>query len=137
MRSTQVELVINLNDWFIELVDRLNCRHDTRAYISSVLTQYKSSEDDLSKISIVLAYAEAKKQSNFVNYKKIGDWVLWVSSTHPHFFDNRELVQTIGQLSYNACNKLLRGSWPLYEELADNLPVITRHVNKEFLRLSK
>lgn len=129
MGPTDVELVFRLDDWFDETLRTLSCRDDTRAYVISVLSRY-GSNDDMSHRSVVLAYSEARERCSFVTYQKIGDWVLWVSSVYPNAISsNKDLVHSIGRASYKACNALLKGSWPLYEELADNLPIVARRIN--------
>lgn len=129
MGPTGVELVFRLDDWFDETLRTLSCRDDTKAYVVSVLTRY-GNIDDMSHKSVVLAYSEARKHCSFVTYQKIGDWVLWVSSVYPGAIStNKDLIQTIGRASYDACNRLLKGNWPLYEELADNLPLVARRIN--------
>jgi hypothetical protein len=135
MGSTRVELVVDLGDWVSDLIGDLRCGRDTKAYVISVLAKDVGPDTDMSKMSLVLAYEEARRTANFVVYQQIGDWVLWVSSVHPGAIsENQEVVQTVGRLSYSACNRMLRGSWPLYEELADNLPVIAREINHRFQR---
>lgn len=137
MGPTNVELVFELSNWFDSITRNLKCSQNTRAYVTSVLTQYKSSIDDMSNQSIIVAYSEAKISGNFVDYQRIGDWVLWISSVYPSAISSdKEVVQTVGRLSYNACHRILRGNWPLYEELADNLIGISQDVNDKFLRLS-
>ena len=137
MGPTNVELVFELSSWFDNLTRNLKCSQNTKAYVTGVLTQYKSSIDDMSNQSIVVAYSEARISGNFVDYQRIGDWVLWISSVYPNAISSdKEVVQTVGRLSYNACHRILKGNWPLYEELADNLIGISQDVNDKFLRLS-
>lgn len=127
--------MVDLGDWVSDLIGDLRCGRDTKAYVISVLAKDVGPDTDMSKMSLVLAYEEARRTANFVVYQQIGDWVLWVSSVHPGAIsENQEVVQTVGRLSYSACNRMLRGSWPLYEELADNLPVIAREINHRFQR---
>ena len=127
--------MVDLGDWVSDLIGDLRCGRDTKAYVISVLAKDVGPDADMSKMSLVLAYEEARRTANFVVYQQIGDWVLWVSSVHPGAIsENQEVVQTVGRLSYSAGNRMLRGSWPLYEELADNLPVIAREINHRFQR---
>lgn len=80
---------------------------------------------DLSDKSIVLAQAHAK---TFVDYQMIGDWALWVTAfnqSHQH----KQVIESMGRLSYDSCYRLLGRKIGVYEELADELPIITNHIH--------
>ena len=126
-----MELVPRLDRWFADRLQGLRCREDTRAYITGVLSGFRS-EGDMSRESVVLAFADARQRGDFVAFQRIGDWVLWVEAMHPAAIqDNREVVESIGRLSYYTCHRIMRGQWNLYEELADDLPRIAVCVRKE------
>jgi hypothetical protein len=137
-----VELVLRLDDWFAERLEHLRYRDDTRAYIIGVLSKYRFSNDDLSNRSIVLAYRDAREGGGFAAFQQIGDWVLWASSIHPRYVEvDRTVLESFGRLSYYTCYTMLRHSWPVYEELADELPNIARavktHVNCTVMKTSQ
>lgn len=123
-----MELVTRLDDWFAERLQDLRCREDTRAYVTGVLAGFRL-DGDMSRQSVVLAYADAREKGDFAAFQRIGDWVLWVDAMHPHFIkDNREVIETIGRLSYYTCHRIMQRQWVLYEELADDLPRIAHGV---------
>lgn len=123
-----MELVTRLDRWFAERLEGLKCREDTRAYVTGVLSGFKV-EGDMSRESVVLAFADARLRGDFAAFQRIGDWVLWVDVVHPHaIHDNREIVESIGRMSYYTCHRIMRGQWHVYEELADELPRIVHGV---------
>lgn len=119
-----MELVTRLDNWFVERLQGLLCREDTRAYVTGVMADFKPT-DVLNDRSIVLEFAEARLKGDFVTYQRLGDWVLWVEAMQPELIqDNRVVIETIGRMSYYACHRIMRGQWLVYEELADDLPKI-------------
>ncbi len=83
----------------------------------------------MSQESVVLAFYAARQSGDFEAFQRVGDWVLWVSSVGPYpDKGQRDMVETFGRLSYYSCHRVLRGSWPLYEELANELPAIVYDV---------
>ncbi len=118
-----MELVTHLDKWFADRLDGLRCREDTRAYVTGVLAGFKVDGDMMCRESVVLAYTDARNRGDFVAFQRIGDWVLWVDAMYPQFIhDNREVVESIGRLSYYTCHRIMRGQWHVYEELSDELP---------------
>jgi len=124
-----MDVVPRLGDFFSEELSDLRCGTDTRAYIVGVFSNAPAC--DMSDESVVLAFSDARIKSDFVAYQRIGDWVLCTET----FWPNRtnEPIETIGRLSYHACHRLM-AKWPLYEELADELPYIVRRVRLTFER---
>lgn len=97
----------------------------TRAYVVSVMAGMNPDAVFGPGESVVLAYAEARAAHDFVRFQRIGDWVLWVEVWAPAYVArDRRVVESIGRLSYATCHRILRGTWPIYEELADQLPDI-------------
>ena len=127
-----VKVVIKLDDWFADRLTQLRCSADARAYVVGVLMKYRSADEDLSRRSIVLAYCDARETGRFENFQRVGDWALWVSALQPNESD-REIVESLGRMSYYTCHRLMRRSWPVYEELADELPVIASGVRCNLL----
>lgn len=128
--------VSKLDDWFAKKLGAVKLEHDTCAYIVGVLSKFRSASEDLSKCSIVIEYSEARASGNFSSFQKIGDWVLWMSITNPeHIAPVSEVVETIGMLSYNSCYRIVKYQWPVYEELAGDLPRIAREARGALLRL--
>jgi hypothetical protein len=123
-----MELITRLDDWFAGRLEGLLCRADTKAYVTGVLSGFKPG-DVLSDQSIVLAWHEARTKGDFVTFQRIGDWVLWAEAMQPAFNrENRAVVESIGRMSYYACHRIMRQQWLVYEELADDLPIIAAGV---------
>lgn len=119
-----IKLITKLDDWLIKNIN--NCYSDlTHAYVINVLTTYTNIQNDLSKQSIVLTFGAAKETHDFVQFQKLGDWILWLDSIHPTA--TNETIISIGRSSYYMCYKFVK-SWKVYEELADNLPTITNSI---------
>jgi hypothetical protein len=131
-----VEHVTSLRSWFSERLTGVPCRPDTLAYVVGLMTTIDSKPNvSLVTGSIVLAFAEARSIPTFDRFQRIGDHVLWVTTMCPAFFaGNEDVSETIGRLSYQTCHRLMNRQWPLYEELADDLPTIAKSVRQ---RLSK
>lgn len=120
-----METVTSLEEWFYKSLEGLEASPDARAYVVSVLSSMKRSENDLSKKSIVLSYAEAREKGSFESYQRIGDYVLWGMIFVPESFEVPKVAIDLGRMSYYSCWRLTRRTWTVYEELADNLPRIT------------
>lgn len=123
-----MELVTRLDRWFADQLVFLRCSDAARAYVTRVLATFRA-EDDMSRESVVLAFSKARREGGFIEYQRIGDWALWAASMVPEsIHDERDVVETMGRLSYLACYRFVK-EWPVYEELADELPTITRAIS--------
>jgi hypothetical protein len=125
-----MERVVRLEDWFGKSLESVEASPDARAYLVSLFASMKSAEDDLSKKSIVLTYAEARDRGDFAGFQRLGDWVLWSMSFAPHSMAVPDLALDFGRLSYYACWRLTRKEWRVYEELADDLPRLSRNIRR-------
>lgn len=126
-----MELIVRLEDWFDERLRGIDCSSDARAYVVGVLAKYRNAEHDMSRTSVVLSFAEAKLRGSFEAYQRIGDWVLFLSSVHPQALQGYDqVVHEIGTSSYEACNRIMMGQWPVYDELAYRLPVLVTQVGR-------
>ena len=131
-----MDIIAGLDEWFAARLQGLQYRPETIAYIVAVMKTLSRPrpEDDMSRRSIVLAYADAKKNGDFATFQRIGDWVLWVEAMAPESIDrDREVVESIGRLSYYACHRIMKGQWDVYEELGDDLPRIAVRVRRSLV----
>lgn len=122
----------NLNQFFDEALSELKCESDTRAYIVSIFSRYKTAEGDLSKDSITLAYAQAKMNQDFLSFQNLADWIFFSKTFAPGHLNNasEEYYQTIAQLSYNSCYRLIDRKWRLFEELSDNFVFLEKNTRQ-------
>lgn len=128
-----MDVITDFRKWSTELVSGLDCQEPTKAYIVSVLAQHMRTSKHVLETSITLAYIDATNSVSFEAYQRIGDWVLWAGTTRlPCFDEHRMTFETFGRLSYYRCYRMLNGKWPLYEELADNLPCVVEGSRKAF-----
>lgn len=119
-----------------ELINIKSENWETSAYIKSTMRKYISSDKDLSKQSLVLLWFDANKSSSFEIFQDIGDWVLFSSVLFPKSITcDMKFYQSIGRSSYFKCHRYLRGSWPLYEELADNFENFVLQLQNSGFRL--
>jgi hypothetical protein len=130
--------VAGLDVWFTEQLNGLQCSPETRAYVVSVLKAQGHPLDGAvfagRNSSVIIAYQEAVVKNDFAAYQRIGDWVLWVDAMCPDSLRGKhEVVENFGRLAYYSCHRILRGQWHIYEELADNLPVIARRVRSKLI----
>jgi|SRR5579863_3065113 len=124
--------VSRIQDHFASKLDGLPHSPETVAYVVGVLGKKKwAAEDDLSRQSILLAYMDAMERGDFITFQRIGDWVLFIDSVMPNYFEGtREFVENVGRLSYLRCFRLMGNSWRVYEELADELPKLVVSVRR-------
>jgi len=125
-----------LEDYFVEKVNNLSGRNDTKAYITSTFLKYKTITFDLSKEILILEYGKAKEKNDFSIYQNLGDWILFVGSLYPAVLKNpsEKYYYSIAQVSYYNCYKIVNKSWPCFEELSDTLPQITYHLHNSLTK---
>lgn len=125
----------NISLFFNEIISDIKCRRDTKAYIVGIYSKYKSSEYDLSKYSVSLQFMQARQKQDFLTYQNLGDWIFFSNTIYPQHlkFASKEYYDTIAQLSYYSCYKLINKKWPLFEELADQLPVIEEEIKQKLI----
>lgn len=130
-----MKTINNLNDFFYEIFDKLDCHSDTRAYIVSIFTKYKSAHFDLSQDSLTLKFAQAKDNKDFMVFQNLGDWIFFANTLVPNHLNNasEEYYHSIGRLSYYSCYNLINKQWKLFEELADNFVILERE-SREILK---
>jgi len=119
-----------ITNFFEELLEDVECQHDTKAYIVSIYGKYKTSEFDLSKGSVTLLFAQARSKQDFLAFQNLGDWIFFANTMAPNHlqFASKEYYDTVARLSYYSCYKLINRQWKLFEELSDNFLVLERAV---------
>lgn len=131
-----MDIIKGLDSWFAERLQGLDYRPETVAYVAGVLKSQGNpkAHESMAGRSVVLAYQEARLTGDFAAFQRIGDWVLFVDVILPDSIKyEREAVETIGRLSYLACYRIVRGKWDVYEELADQLPSLAKHVRRKLV----
>jgi hypothetical protein len=129
-----MERFTRLEDWFCRHLEGVEASPDARAYLVSLFSSMRSTRDDMSRESIVLAFAEARTTGEFQKFQRIGDWVVWGMSFAPESFETKEVVIDLGRLSYYACWRMTNKEWRVYEELADDLPRLTKDMRRRLGR---
>lgn len=126
----------NIISFFSELLNDLDCQHDTRAYIIGIYEKYKNAQFDLSKDSITLQFAQGRKKQDFLTYQNLGDWIFFSNTIAPEHLRHasKDYYDTVARCSYYSCYRLINRQWKLFEELADNFLVLEEQVK---LRLPK
>lgn len=128
----------NITQYFDELLIDLDCQRDTKAYIISIYTKYKSARFDLSKDSITLRFAQARSNQDFLTYQNLGDWIFFANTIAPNHlrFASKDYYDTVARMSYYSCYKLINRQWKLFEELSDNFNVLESQVKTKLSYLS-
>ena len=118
---------ININNYFAEQLDTLNCDPNTKAYITGIFSKYKYANDDYSKYSITILLSEAKFKQDFVIFQNLGDWLFFCQSLYPEALNSAspDYYNSVGALSYYSCYRLLDKKWRLFEELADQFSFLS------------
>lgn len=98
-----------------------DCKDITKSYIYSILKKYTNQLFQFDEKLIGIEYLSAASKSDFCKFQEIGDWIFFIQSNYPKFFEKNSshFYISIGQSSYYRCYKLLN-KWQLFEELADN-----------------
>lgn len=127
------DLIINetLDSLFDKKMSKLQkCKEATRAYIVSVLKKYTKQSSVLDDGLIGMEYLKAVNMFEFAKFQEIGDWVFFVQSNYPNYFEKStsDYYISIGRGSYYRCYKILNKKWPLFEELADNFSDYSRSI---------
>ncbi len=112
----------NFDQLFQLVVQNLDCRSDTQSYISGIFTKFKSKNENLAGNSLTLYFADARKNHDFYQFQKLGDWIFFCGSIFPEHLKcaSSEYYDAIAQNSFYSCFKLINKKWILFEELADN-----------------
>jgi len=113
---------LKLSEFFSEKLNNLKCRDDTKAYIISLFTKYKSADDDLSDKSITIVYAEAREKHSFAKYQNMSDWIFMTRVMFPEHLKHAspDYYRTLGKSGYLSCYKIINKTWPLFEELSED-----------------
>lgn len=122
----------SVSGFFRELLVDLNCQEDTKAYIVSIFSKYKTADFDLSQDSISLRFAQARYTQDFLTYQTLGDWIFFANTMAPKHlqYASKEYYDTIARLSYYSCYKIIKHQWKLFEELADDFMSLEEQVKK-------
>jgi hypothetical protein len=118
-----VENVNSLEVWFKNILDDIEYDYVLKQYIITTLSSFKN-ENMLQSKSVVLEFIDANEKTKFATYQKIGDYTLWSLS----FLKNdsyKDVNICFGRKSYYTCYSLLNKTFPVYEQLADELPQIS------------
>lgn len=124
---------VGLDAWFADRLQGLNCTPETVAYVVGVLgKRHWDDGDNMSRQSVVLAFNHATFINDFAGFQRIGDWVLFADAVFPETLEQNRLVTvSLGRRAYSRCYQLLKGQWRVYEELADDLPLIAAKVRRK------
>ena len=127
-----VALYPELENFFINRLRTIPCSENTKSYIIGILVKYRSSHLDLSKNSITIEYALAKSNSDFLRFQTLADWLFFSKSIYPESLKNasEDYYNSIAQISYYSCFRLINKKWSLYEEISDQFPILTTTVNQ-------
>ena len=115
-----------LDDWLIDAVMFEHSSEELHAYVVGLAKAFVLGKArDFSNESLVLAFIKASDEHKFQSYQQIGDWSLWTMGFMTKHVKEKNIVESIGRSSYFKCWSMLRGSWVVFEELADTLPTIS------------
>lgn len=132
-----MDTINNLGSFFTDVLQKLRCEEDTRAYIISVFSKYRNSTFDLSQESITLAYARASLHQDFLGFQTIGDWLFFANALFPESLSktSKGYYHNLARLSYYSCYRLINRQWVLFERLADDFVPLSEETYKTFKQL--
>lgn len=118
----------NVNNFFTEQLELLNCQERTKAYIVSILSKYKHASFDYSNSSLTLLYNEARLRNDFYTFQNLADWIFFCEVIFPAYLQNasKDYYHSLAQVSYYNCYKLINKQIDIYENLADEFPTLTK-----------
>jgi hypothetical protein len=125
-----MELIYSLNDFFEKKLNDIKCRRDTKAYITSLLCEFKNSKSDLSNESLTLFFNKARSKNSFSDYQKLGDFIFFCDIFYEEYLNgaSKEYYDSLARLSYYSCYRLTKNQWMLFEELAEDFNKIENQV---------
>jgi hypothetical protein len=135
-----VYILTSLESFFVDKVRHIPCEEDTKAYIVSTFVGFKKCEPDhnLYGKSITLEYNKAQLEHSFELYQQVGDWILFTKSMYPESLTaSEEYYDSIAQLSYYKCYRIVNKQWQLYKELATKFPIVVKYLRDEMRDVSK
>jgi hypothetical protein len=97
-------------------------------YIVSTIFSFKTKK--LIDNSFVLEFAKAKYSSDFEGFQNIGDNILCRKILCKDEESFNDLNICLARKSYYMCYLLLNKTWPIYEQLADELPFILKRIEQ-------
>lgn len=117
----------NLTAFFEEALVDLNCRADTKNYLIHLYSDFRSTQNDLSQNNLTILFAQAKTNNDFRLHQQLADYIFWAKTMVPrHFNNSNDYYENMARLSYYSCYRLINRQWLLYEDLADNFPILER-----------
>ena len=120
---------MELERYFSNRFDTLPASNIARAYLTGLFSQQAFRPIDFSDESVVLQYADIRQRHDLERLQRLADWIMWVASYSPESIaDHLEVTESIGRASYYRCYRLVPG-WRVYEELADNLPLLSNRIH--------
>lgn len=119
----------NITKFFEEKLSDLECEEETRSYIIGIYSKFKI-DNDLSKNSITLLYADAKYSQDFVIFQKLGDYIFFSQTITPGYLKHasKEYYNTIAKLSYYSCYRLTNRKLNVYKNIGDNFEHLENQV---------
>lgn len=133
MYMQQIIVHYQLEEQFNKITQNLKVSNEsTRAYIFGIFKNKLINNNDLSKDSITIKYAEAKFSYDFEKFQILGDWIFFTKSIFPKSLNRAspEYYDAIAQNSYYRCYKILDKKWILFEELADEFTNLTNTIQQ-------
>lgn len=116
----------DLSKWLNSELSKLKIDGPLRAYVFSVFNSFRiGGEKDLSNQSIVLLYSSAVFTGSFEKFQTIGDWSLWYLSFMSPLQNNASIIEELGVRSFDACDRLMKGQWPVFKQLSRELVSLT------------
>lgn len=117
----------NINSYFINQLQYLECSDIVRSYLVGALSKYRYTIYDYSNTSLTLTYSEARAKMDFEQFQNIGDWIFTCQVYFPQHLKNasQEYYHSLAQSSYYTCYKLINKQIEVYERLADEFVPLT------------
>jgi len=125
-----VRNVCLVKDYFTDILDEVDCQEITKAYIVSILGQYKEPKFNYAGESLCLIFGKAKENQDFITFQNIGDFIFFCETIFPGSLGMTEYYHGLAKLSFFQCYRLTYKKINIYEEMADQFTPLTLMVRK-------
>jgi hypothetical protein len=129
-----MEIIPSINLYFNDILTKLQCSEETKAYIISIYSKYKTTDFDLSQDSLTLYYLRARERQNFLAFQTIGDYLFFSFSLVPEHlkFASKDYYIVLAQDSYDFCYRKTNRQWNCYKQLSNNFDELNHEVREIF-----
>jgi|SRR5690606_39104590 len=106
---------------------------ETKVYIKSVYIKYANANLNKFNESFTLKYIDAINDYKFDKYQNIGDELLFINTFFPKALNGASIdyYHSLASSCYYKCHVILKGQWPLFQELSGKFSYFVGNISEE------